>query len=353
MCTQVMGQAQIRDSGNARRSTQKVVAMKMKKMMAAMKKMKKMKKMMAAMKMKPRPVRKNFKSAASESGTSYSYSYTDSDSEDVGGAEHTASLSHSTARDTTSGSRGTPRPQLRAAEGRSDRQRKLIEIRFEKLKNRIQHQRKQVNMEIEKLKNGGMLIEEAILRKRLQVDIQIEKLKNRIQESYSSCLLKSKLNELSNLINEAIASEEEEDLADCLRHHNNSQPVLWNLLCDDEPHLKVMFREGMRCLYSMRLPKTSLGTWLCSIQDVFDAAKPQCDPAVWFGSHFTPQCGYLSFETRPGQISNVRLGDLDRNAPWPFVRNAPRPDHRCVYSTLCVHNLVAVTFTNCRNAPCL
>ena len=73
-------------------------------------------------------------------------------------------------------------------------------------------------------------------------------------------------------------------------------------------HLRVVFREGMTGS-SMRLPRTSLGASICSIQDVFDAAKPVLFPGDG-GSHFTPQRGYVSFETHHGHLHNVRLEEL-------------------------------------------
>ena len=96
---------------------------------------------------------------------------------------------------------------------------------------------------------------------------------------------------------------------------------------DDRPHLKVGFREGMIASY-MRLARTTLGVSICSIQDVFDAAKPVLFPGGG-GSHFTPQRGYVSFQmsTCPGQLGNVRLENLSAG-------------------TVNLRNLVDVTFTN-------
>ena len=66
----------------------------------------------------------------------------------------------------------------------------------------------------------------------------------------------------------------------------------------------------------MHLPKT---TSICSIQDVFDAAKRHVFPGDG-GSHFTPQRGYIWFKTtRPGQISNVRLENVTEHVAWQIV----------------------------------
>ena len=129
------------------------------------------------------------------------------------------------------------------------------------------------------------------------------------------------------------SEEEAEDLAG-----NNSQPA-WGTCekqrCaevkegDDMPRLRVGFRRGMACSF-IRLP---LGASICSIQNVFDAAKPVLFPGD-DASHFTPRRGYVSFKslTHPGHSTNVRLADLT--------------EHEFAGSILGLDNLIDVTFTD-------
>ena len=79
----------------------------------------------------------------------------------------------------------------------------------------------------------------------------------------------------------------------------------------------------------MSLPKASLGVSICSIQDMFDAAKRHFFPGDG-GSHFISQRGYISFKTRSGE-SNVRLEDVTERVAWQMVRS---------------NSLIDVTFTN-------
>ena len=73
-------------------------------------------------------------------------------------------------------------------------------------------------------------------------------------------------------------------------------------------HLRVVFRDGMMGS-SMCLPRTLLGVSICSIQDVFDAAKPVLLPSAG-ASHFTPRRGYVSFQAYRGYLDSIRLEEL-------------------------------------------
>ena len=71
----------------------------------------------------------------------------------------------------------------------------------------------------------------------------------------------------------------------------------------DEAHLRVLFREGM-VASGMRLSRTSIGESICSIEDVFVAAKRVLLPGDG-ASGFTAKRGYVNFAQFPGRVHRL------------------------------------------------
>ena len=78
----------------------------------------------------------------------------------------------------------------------------------------------------------------------------------------------------------------------------------------DEAHLRVLFREGM-VASGMRLSRTSLGESICSIEDVFVAAKRVLLPGDG-ASCFNAKRGYVIFAQFPGRVHRLEYLNCKR-----------------------------------------